>query len=329
MIRDNFLYRLTYVAIVLAFVVVVLGAYTRLKDAGLGCPDWPGCYGHLVAPTVAHSVIDGAVVEPAKAWAEMTHRYVAGSLGLLILVIFVRSWQLRKRESPLGLSLLLVLLVVFQASLGRWTVTLKLLPPIVMLHLIGGIALLALLSLLALRLGRFFVEVKPKDKQRFRWWAALGLLLLLGQILLGGWTSANYASLVCPSFPYCSHALMPPLDFTHAFSIADKIGPNYQGGLLDQATRITIQFSHRIGAAVVAIYWTGLLFYMLATAESKILLRFTVVIFCLLIMQILLGITNVIMMLPLSNAVAHNATAAVLLVVVVALNYAVFARAKS
>lgn len=336
MIRDNFLYRLTCAAVCLAFFVVTLGAYTRLKDAGLGCPDWPGCYGQLIVPSsklalsTAQHIFSGQVVEPLKAWAEMTHRYVAGTLGVMILVILGRSlWTRREYHSPLGLPILIVLLVIFQASLGRWTVTLKLLPPVVMLHLLGGFTLLVLLSLLALRLGHFFREVKRTDQRRFKIWALLGLVLLVLQIMLGGWTSANYASLACPSFPFCNNAMIPPLDFSHAFTIVDKIGPSYQGGLLDQVTRITIQFSHRLGALCVASYWLCFLLYLLAKAESKIILRFTTVIFCLLVVQVILGVSNILLMLPVHVAVSHNAVAAILLVVVVSLNYALFAKQDS
>lgn len=331
MIRDNFLYRLTCAAACLAFLVVTLGAYTRLKDAGLGCPDWPGCYGQLIVPAgstalaKAHQGFNFQVVEPLKAWAEMSHRYVAGTLGLMILIILGRSvWTRKKYASPIGLPILIVLWVIFQASLGRWTVTLKLLPPIVMLHLLGGFTLLSLLSLLALRLGKFFNSVKVADQRRFRWWAVLGLLFVIGQITLGGWTSANYASLVCPSFPYCNNTLIPQLDFSHAFTIIDKIGPNYQGGVLDQATRITIQVTHRLGALVTSCYWLSFLLYLLAKAESKIILRFTTLIFCLLVVQVVLGVSNVLFMLPVHVAVSHNAVAALLLVVLVALNYALF-----
>ncbi len=335
MIRDNFLYRLVCVAACLALVVVTLGAFTRLKDAGLGCPDWPGCYGHLTVPISTPSLVEvqqhfsGAIVEPVKAWAEMIHRYVAGTLGLLIFVILARSWWTRHRyQTPLALPVLLTILVIFQACLGRWTVTLKLLPPIVMLHLLGGLTLLALLSLFVLRLGCFFNAVKEADKQRFKWWALLGLLIVIGQIILGGWTSANYASLSCPNFPYCHNTLVPTLNFTHAFTLGDKMGQNYQGGVLDQMTRMTIQFTHRVGAACVFFYWLIFLLYMLAKAESRTILRFTILLFFMLVLQMLLGVMNVILLLPLHIAVSHNGSAALLLVVVVALNYALFVKAR-
>jgi heme a synthase len=348
--RDRFLFSLSCIATVLALLVVVLGAYTRLKDAGLGCPDWPGCYGHWTVPQTptalakASQLFAGQTVEPTKAWPEMVHRYVAGTLGLLIFTILGRSiFNYRKYRAqtigpikkikhgdqpPLGLPILLSFIVLIQAALGRWTVTLKLLPPVVMFHLLGGLTLLALLSLLSFRLGGFFQSVKPIDARRFRVWTFIGLCLLIGQIVLGGWTSSNYAALVCPHFPYCEGRLIPPMNFSHAFTIFDKIGRNYQGGVLDEATRITIQFTHRIGAAVVGLYWFILAMCFIAKAQSRLLLRFTVFILGLLIAQIVLGFMNIVYMLPVHVAVSHNAVAALLLVTLVALNYAVFSVRK-
>lgn len=329
--KDRLLYRVACFAAVLALCVVILGAFTRLKDAGLGCPDWPGCYGHLVVPQGQQAQIAGAaygqVVEAPKAWAEMVHRYIAGTLGVLILFIMIRAIATRQKfGTPIGLPIFIVLLVIFQAALGRWTVTLKLLPPIVMMHLLGGMTLVTLLSLLAMRLGRFFGSVKLADCQRFRWFAAIGLVLLVIQIILGGWTSTNYAALVCQDFPYCGGQLIPALDFSHAFTIMDKIGVNYQGGVLDQATRITIQFTHRVGALVVFSYWLIMCLLMLGLSQSKILLRFAAIIIVLLLVQVSLGIMNVVLQLPLHVAVSHNAVATLLLVTIVALNYALYPR---
>jgi cytochrome c oxidase assembly protein subunit 15 len=326
--KDRLLFRVVCFTALLAFCVVMLGAYTRLKDAGLGCPDWPGCYGHLVVPQGEQAKAVGqafgnVTVEAPKAWAEMTHRYVAGSLGMLILFIVIRAITTRKKyATPVGLPIIIALIVILQASLGRWTVTLKLLPPIVMFHLLGGMTLTVLLSLLALRLGQFFTNIAAEDYRRFRFWAALGLVLLICQIILGGWTSANYASLACTDFPTCNGALIPELHFSHAFSIMDKIGINYQGGILDQASKVTIQFCHRFGALIVFSYWLLLCLMMLGIARSKAILRFAVVVLILLISQVGLGMMNIILSLPLHVAVCHNAVAALLLTTVVALNYA-------
>ncbi len=327
MIKDHFLFRITCLAAILAFCVVILGATTRLKEAGLGCPDWPGCYGHLVVPqgTAAQTAANafGVIVEASKAWAEMLHRYVAGTLVALIIVIIARAFLTRKKyQTPMMLPIVILLLILLQAALGRWTVTLKLLPPVVMFHLLGGMTLVTLLSLFALQLGNCFISVKEIDQNHFRFWAALGLILLIVQIVLGGWTSANYASLACTDFPYCNGSLIPPLDFSHAFTLIDKIGVNYQGGVLDQASKITIQMSHRFGAVIVFSYWLILCLMMLGIAQSKVILRFAVVILILLISQIGLGIMNLVLNLPLHVAVSHNAVATLLLVATVALNYA-------
>ena len=328
--KDTLLCRVAMIATILAICVVLLGAYTRLKDAGLGCPDWPGCYGHLIVPkgesAKAASVAYGnQTVEPLKAWAEMTHRYIAGTLGLLIFFITARVIITRKTyHNPIGLPIFLSLLVILQASLGRWTVTLKLLPPVVMFHLLGGMTLVALLTLLTLRLTHALQHIKLVDQQRFRGWALVGLGIVIAQIFLGGWTSANYASLACQEFPGCIGQLIPPLDYSHAFTFIDKIGLNYQGGLLDQATRVTIHFTHRFGALAVSLYWIIFCMFIFGLAQSKTLFSLAVLILMLLFIQISLGIMNVMLMLPLHVAVSHNAFAALLLASVVMLNYALF-----
>jgi len=326
--KDTFLYRLVCLAACIAFCVVILGAYTRLKDAGLGCPDWPGCYGHVIVPHGTATPAFGSVkIEPIKAWAEMSHRYLAGTLGVLILILLARVCMTYKRyQTPVGLPMIIGLLVLLQASLGRFTVTLKLLPPVVMFHLLGGMTLTVLLVLLALRLGGFFANMHNTDCKRFKYWTIFGLLLLIVQITLGGWTSANYASLACTDFPYCHGALLPTLQFDHAFTLLDKIGINYQGGILDEATRITILMTHRLGAMIVAGYWLLLCLVMLGTARSKILLRFILIILFLLSLQVILGILNLVLMLPLPIAVSHNAVAALLCIVIVSLNYAFYAK---
>ncbi len=329
--KDSLLIRIAYFATLLAFCVVLLGAYTRLKDAGLGCPDWPGCYGHVTVPKgdvakMASASFGNQPVEPTKAWAEMTHRYIAGTLGLLIFFITARViWTRKTYHSPLGLPIFLTLLVLLQASLGRWTVTLKLLPPVVMFHLLGGMTLVALLALLSLRLNHAFREVNSNDRKKFFGWALFGLILIIGQIFLGGWTSANYASLACTSFPGCSgYTFIPSLDYSHAFSLIDKIGPNYQGGLLDQATKITIHFTHRLGGVIVFFYWITLCIVIFAKAQSKNLLTLALLILTILCIQVALGIMNILLLLPLHVAVSHNAGAAILLISIVTLNYALY-----
>jgi cytochrome c oxidase assembly protein subunit 15 len=260
-IENKIAYRLAILATLLAFLVVMLGAYTRLKDAGLGCPDWPTCYGQIIVPDTPQRVLvasehfPGQVIEASKAWAEMVHRYVAGTLGLLIMVI--AFLVLRKRNlpnQPISLPIVLIALVIFQALLGKWTVTMRLLPVVVMSHLLGGMAILSLLWLLAMRLGNFFANTKKNiTTKTLRPWVMTGLVIVAAQIFLGGWTSANYAALICPDFPFCQGHLIPSLNFQHAFHFWMSLGPNYQGGILDNTARVTIQMMHRFGALITAV----------------------------------------------------------------------------
>ena len=321
--------RLAWAALVLTFVVVVLGAYVRLSDAGLGCPDWPGCYGHLDVPdkveqiAAANAVYPHRPVEPDKAWKEMIHRYFAGALGVLVLALAVVSWY-RRREpgQPVSLPLALLGLVVFQALLGMWTVTWQLKPVVVMAHLLGGLATLSLLAWLVLRQGRYGIS-KPlaAGDRALRGFAVLGLLLLVGQIALGGWTSSNYAALACPDFPTCQARWWPPMDFREAFTLWRGLGVSYEGGVLDNDARVTIHMMHRLGALVVLFYLGWLVWRLLAPTRSRNLRVVGLAIAVLLCIQLGLGIANVLMQLPLPVAVAHNGGAALLLLALVMLNH--------
>ncbi len=312
-------------ACLLALVVVVLGAYTRLTDAGLGCPDWPGCYGKLVVPAHEDQVtnkayLDQRPLEPHKGWNEMVHRYFAGALGLVILAIAVWSWRRRRVPGqPVWLPILLLGLVTFQALLGMWTVTLQLKPVVVMGHLLGGFATLSLLVLLALRSG---ARPPPAAPPRGDWraLALLGLLILVGQIALGGWTSANYAALACPDFPQCQGSWWPETDFREGFVLWRGLGVNYEYGVLHAEARTAIHLAHRIGALLTFLYLGWLALRLLTSGASG--LRGTgALVGVLLIAQVALGIANVVLFLPLAVAVAHNATAALLLLSLVLLNY--------
>src|SRR5262245_54184882 len=236
--------RAATIGVALAFIVVVLGAYTRLMDAGLGCPDWPGCYGYLSVPGAAANVetaearFPHAPFEAHKAWPEMVHRYFAGSLGLLIFGI--AGLAIRDRTaSPLKLALVLAGLVVLQAAFGMWTVTLKLWPQVVTTHLLGAFATLSLLWLLLLRL-----DPPPALLRSLRPHAAIGLAVLIAQVMLGGWTTSNYAALACPDFPTCQGHWWPPMDAADGFDVFQDIGPNYLGGLLDNSARVAIHMGH-------------------------------------------------------------------------------------
>lgn len=322
-------------AVMLALTVILLGAYTRLKDAGLGCPDWPGCYGHVIAPDSAKTVqqaetsFPGQMVNETKAWTEMTHRYIAGTLGVLVLVTAFLTLRKRKLPyQPIGLACALLVVIVCQALLGKWTVTLRLLPVVVMGHLLGGMLLLSLLWTMTMRLGGFFRTANIRNAASYKPWALLGLAIVAAQILLGGWTSANYAALVCPDFPYCQGHLMPPLNFHTAFQFWMNIGPNFQGGVLDNTARVTIHMMHRVGALVTFLYITAMAIYILCKEQNAALRNIATVALIVLFAQIFLGISNVVWMLPLPVSVAHNGVAALLLLTMVTLNYALWAKPK-
>lgn len=306
--------RLTYLAVALALVVVVLGAYVRLSDAGLGCPDWPACYGHLtVGGAEAHaSQVDARYpnrpLEPAKAIKEMVHRYAAGTLGLLVLMLVVLGWWRKRHQTLLTI---LAGLILFQALLGMWTVTMKLDPLVVTGHLIGGMSVLAMLWWLLLdnRYRKLLAAgMSPSSTVTFRMrlFAGIGLVLLAAQIVLGGWTSTNYAGLACSGFPTCNGQWWPNADYGAAF------GPH----AMDGAGLIAIQWVHRLGALVVLIYLGALVITVRRVAP-----RLALAVGILLLLQISLGIGNVLDGLPLPMADAHNAVAALLLLSVIALNH--------
>jgi cytochrome c oxidase assembly protein subunit 15 len=318
-------YRLALFATLLAVVVVLLGAYTRLTHAGLGCPDWPGCYGFLAVPMSEHQQALAGVrfpeapVEVAKGWYEMIHRYFAGSLGLVILGLAAQALRRRGEPGqPLKLPLLLLGLVILQGAFGMWTVTLKLWPQVVTGHLLGGFATLSLLFLLTLRLSGAAAPL-PRLSARLRSLAALGLLLVIGQIALGGWVSSNYAAVACVGLPTCHGEWWPAMDFANGFHLTQHIGPNYLGGQLDSDARTAIHMSHRLGALVLTLVLLLLAWQLrragLARLAGLLLLALGV--------QISLGIGNVIFHLPLVLAVAHNAGGALLLLTLVLVNYRV------
>jgi len=315
---------LACIAVLFAMFVVMLGAYTRLTDAGLGCPDWPGCYGKMVLPSAkqaragAQALYPDVPIEAGKAWTEMAHRYAAGTLGLLIASFAVLGLvgPRRLRVSPwLSASLLTVLF--FQAALGMWTVTLKLLPVVVMGHLLGGMTLASLLMWLKLK----WHQVKTYDVGRLKPWIVLAIVIVFVQIALGGWVSSNYAGLACLGFPECNQHWWPTLDLKSAFDVLSPVGANYQGGLLDSTARVTIQWVHRLWAMVTFVYVSVISLTVFAKFPKQSLGRLALWIFLLVVGQCVLGILNVVMMLPLSVAVLHNGVALLLLLSLLVLGY--------
>lgn len=355
---------LSLLAAVFALGLVMFGAFVRLSNAGLSCPDWPTCYGQVSWPQHAQAVAQADAAFPDrpyeahKAWREQVHRFLAGTLGVLVLVLaLLASWRKRSARlaviaaavlAALGVSLyiggehrwssllaigaialplfaamglkrpgawricvLTLAVIIFQAMLGMWTVTLLLKPIVVMGHLLGGIATFALLAYAALRFGGVGA---PDDRMAdLRRLVAFGIVLLFGQIALGGWTSANYAALACGygpgSFPQCLNQWLPATDFHQGFVLWRGIGVNYEGGVLDMAARSAIQLAHRIGALVVFCYLGWLSHKVARRGLHGLGIGMAVALVC----QVLLGISNVYFGLPLIVATAHNGVAAVLL----------------
>jgi cytochrome c oxidase assembly protein subunit 15 len=291
-------------ALCLTFVVVVVGAYVRLSDAGLGCPDWPLCYGKPIPAEVA----DGHPVH--KQWKEMGHRYLAGALGILLLVL--AGLAFRRKQAP-ALAAAIVLLVFFQAALGMWTVTLLLKPAIVTAHLLGGMTIFALLAWYNLLQGAH----RPAPETRaLRVPAAMALVAVTLQIALGGWVSANYAALACLDLPLCRGELVPPMDFANAFHVVRELGQTAQGDLLTNEALTAIHWTHRMFALLVIAVtaWAAL-------RARRVLKAISTEVLVLLAVQVALGIANVAFGLPLWLAAAHNAGAALLLLAVVVLNF--------
>lgn len=315
------LQRVALIAVLVAFCVIVLGAYVRLSHAGLGCPDWPGCYGHITWPEHEHEVhaanqnFPDRPVETHKAWKEMVHRYLAGALVLLVVLINYLAWKPAYRHRQLRLLAAGILaLILFQAALGMWTVTLKLLPIVVTAHLLGGLSTFALLLWLALKSDRIGRYTPSHSLRKVRPFIITALIVLVLQIFLGGWTSANYSALACPDFPTCQNSWWPQADYAEGFRFWREVGVDYEGGLLDLDARVAIHWSHRIWAIVTFVVLSLLAVRLLRT---PVLQRAGLVLFALLLTQVSLGIANIVLYLPLANAVMHNGVAALLLAMMI------------
>ena len=325
--RDNFRYRkLVGATALITLVLIALGAYVRLSDAGLGCPDWPGCYGSLTPTQAAKSISAAEAAQPggpvsmAKAWKEMGHRYLAMIVGALIAAIMFAAWRNKRawNQSPL-LPTVLSVAVIYQAALGAWTVTLLLKPAIVTSHLLGGIIILGLLTWLYVRQrgsGKLGERIISSSGLRVFAWAAS--LVLFGQIVLGGWVSTNYAALACTDFPLCNGQWIPKMDTANAFHIIRPLGVGPNGELLTIDALRAIHWMHRVGA-IVTVFVLGLFAWRLGKTASggkaaKMLLG-------LLTVQVALGVSNVWFSLPLPVAVGHNAVAAMLFALMVVINF--------
>ena len=317
------IHRLGIIAVIVAFCVIVLGAWVRLSHAGLGCPDWPGCYGQLTWPSAPQEIITANEAFPerpfeaGKAWREMVHRYLAGGLMLLVFAI---AWQSRKDQrthrNVRRIATALVVLILLQALLGAWTVTLKLKPIVVMAHLLGGMGTFALLIWLVFSNRRRFGDRPSMNIRRARTPIITAIVVLMLQIALGGWTSANYAALACPDVPMCTGQWWPETDFSEAFVLWREIGVDYEGGVLDQPARAAIHMTHRIGAVVTLLVLLSLGIRLLKVPRLR---TNSEALLAMVMLQFTLGVLNVVLALPLAVAVMHNAGAALTLAMLLGL----------
>jgi cytochrome c oxidase assembly protein subunit 15 len=318
--------KLTWVTAFLTFDLIAFGAFTRLTDSGLGCPDWPGCYGHSNPLSAgeqiraAETALPSGPVTMTKAWIEMVHRYFAMAVGFLIIVLMVMHWRrwLRSRAPAHApwLATFTLFAVCLQGAFGAWTVTMKLQPAIVTAHLLGGLALLALLTWQALREATA-ASVAP-TAARLRPLALAAFALLVVQIALGGWVSTNYAVLACPDFPLCHGRLVPDMDFRHGFALWRDLGMTVGGEPIPFQALVAVHWVHRMFAFVV-IAVLGLLAWRAWRQPG--LRRLARLLAALTLLQFTTGLSNVVLSWPLLLAVLHSAGAAALVAVMVAFSY--------
>ena len=315
--------KLLLLTTITAFCLVVLGAYVRLSDAGLGCPDWPGCFGTLSVPESQSAIENAEInfptqrVETDKAWKEMIHRYVAGFLGIMIFLIGIISYKNKRvlKVNPI-VPYSIVILVIFQALLGMWTVTLLLKPIVVSAHLIGGMTTLGLLTFVTHRYwGKIQANTLKSAHEIFL--VRFSLFILFVQIFLGGWTSTNYASLACTDFPTCHGTLVPSLNFKDAFDIFMDLGKLSDGSPLPLALFETIQWVHRLGALVT---WLFFIYLASVILKYKTMRNLGYVLVFVITAQFIVGVANLLLHLPTVLAVMHTFGAASLVVLAAILN---------
>ena len=318
----NQIKKLSLFGICFAFVVIALGAWTRLVDAGLGCPDWPGCYGFVVFPineadiAIAESRYPLFPYDINKAIPEVVHRYFAAGLGLIAIFLVYLSFRKTNDRSIQGWSSFLLFFICCQGIFGYLTVSLKLLPIIVTLHLFGGFTTLTLFYFIYLK-SRNFEIFNQINISNLKIIAGVAFLALIFQIFLGVWTSTNYASLACADCPTCQGTYLPEMDFKSGFNLNQEVGPNYLYGLLDNPARVAIHYSHRVSAILVTFIFLILMSRLWFSEAAPLASTLGI----LLLTQIALGITNVVYVLPLYVAIAHNLFAACLLLATFTVNY--------
>ena len=309
------------IGIAFCFIVIGLGAWTRLADAGLGCPDWPGCYGFVTFPTtvdeiaIAENLYPDSPVEIDKIIPEVVHRYFAASLGLLAIGLLLISLKQKRLRAE---SAALLFIIIGQGIFGYLTVSLKLHPLIVTTHLFGAMittSIFLLIHMKSLKISNGFVLfVKNKPV------IIVGFILIIIQLFLGAWTSTNYAARACLDLPYCQGQLVPKTNFSEGFNLFQTIGPNYLFGQMSNEARVAIHLTHRIGAIIVLLYSIFLVFKLWSNETKIILSVFVGTLFT----QIFLGVNNVLSHLPLWNAVAHNIVGVVLFLTFVVMTYLSF-----
>jgi cytochrome c oxidase assembly protein subunit 15 len=332
--------RLAWVTVFITFDLILFGAFTRLTDSGLGCPDWPGCYGHsnpIAAAAqigAAEAALPSGPVTFTKAWIEMIHRYLAMAVGVLITALMAMAWVARRERSPWPATALFALVCV-QGAFGAWTVTLKLMPAIVTLHLLLGVLLLCALGIYAEILRdrphslagagsamaalagtatgtSTLAGVGPGAAAGLRAPASVALVAVFMQIALGGWVSTNYAVLACQDFPLCNGAWLPEADFARGFDVTRPLGMNGDGTFLPVGALVAIHWVHRVFALVVSAALGWLAFAIFKGPEARPLRGFAHVLLGLLALQIASGVSNVVFAWPLAVAIVHNGGAAAL-----------------
>ena len=311
------------IGVAFCFVVIGLGAWTRLADAGLGCPDWPGCYGFVTFPTtpdeiaIAENLYPDSPVEIDKIIPEVVHRWFAASLGLLAIALLFIAFRENKLKVE---SATLLLVIIGQGIFGYLTVSLKLHPLIVTSHLFGAMiatSLFLVIFMKSLKITKTY-DVLVRNKTLI----ITGFVLIIFQIFLGAWTSTNYAARACLDLPYCQGQLVPDVNFKEGFNLFQSIGPNYLYGQMSNEARVAIHLTHRIGAIVVFFYSLFMAFKLWSTETKPIIMGFLVVLFT----QVFLGVNNVLSSLPLWNAVAHNIVGVMLFLSFVIMTFLGFRR---
>ena len=327
-------FRLAAFAAAYALVLIAIASWGRANDAGLGCPDWPGCYGRLFAPQTAQefnearSFFPRQAPEEEKMLKDTLQRYFSGALGLLMFPLLKLGWQLKKhvRRQQVLIPALVFVLVFAQVLFGIVTVKLQHKPLVTMLNLAAGLAILGLLWWIVLREQRFWrpvTEAPLATLKRLRPRALVGLLLVIAQLLLGGWVSANYVGMVCPDFPTCQASYWPNMDFLNGFVLWRDIGINYDGVLLNLEASTAVHMAHRVGALITVLYVGWLALHTIRLGARNNLCRYGLLILILLIGSLTLGIITVLMHLPVVLVVAHSTLAALLILSLVTLNHVV------